>query len=119
MINMNNREFGRKGENIAEEYLKDKKYKIVCKNFYTRRGEIDIIAQKDNYLVFVEVKTRKNYKYGTPAMAVNTTKIKHMKFAAKVFLLLNKFNKYSIRFDVIEIMVRNGKYIINHIKQII
>ena len=115
----NNRKVGMKGEDIAEKYLKDKKYKIICKNFYTRKGEIDIIAIKDNNLIFFEVKTRTNYKYGTPAMAVNSTKIKHMKFAAKVFLMLNKFNKYSIRFDVIEIVIKDRKCMINHIKQIV
>lgn len=115
----NKRLFGKKGEEIAEKYLKSKKYKIICKNFYTRKGEIDIIALKENCLVFVEVKTRTNNKYGTPAMAVNPTKIKHMKFAAKVFLLLNKFNKYNIRFDVIEIVIKDGNCKINHIKQVV
>lgn len=115
----NKRQFGMKGEAIAEKYLKSKNYKIICKNFYTRKGEIDIIALKENYIVFCEVKTRTNYKYGTPAMAVSPTKIKHMKFAAKVFLLLNKFNKYTIRFDVIEIVIKNGKCMINHIKQVV
>lgn len=115
----NKREFGKKGEEIAEKYLKSKRYKIICKNFYTRKGEIDIIALKEKNLIFIEVKTRTNNKYGTPAMAVNPTKIKHMKFAAKIFLLLNKFNKYDIRFDVIEVVIKNGKCVINHIKQVV
>lgn len=116
---MNKRKFGAVGEKIAEKYLKDRKYKIICKNFYTRKGEIDIVAQKEKNLVFVEVKTRSNYDYGSPSMAIDSTKIRHMKIAAGIFLSLNKFNKYNIRFDVIEIVINDGKCEINHIKQII
>lgn len=116
---MNKRKFGTVGEKIAEKYLKDRRYKIVCKNFYTRKGEIDIVAQKNKDLVFVEVKTRSNYDYGSPAMAIDATKIRHMKIAAGIFLSLNRFSKYNIRFDVIEIIINDGKCQINHIRQII
>lgn len=116
---MNKRRFGTIGEKIAEEYLKRKKYKIICKNFYTKKGEIDIIAQKGKEFVFVEVKTRSNYEYGSPSMAITANKIRHMKIAAGVFLSLNRFSKYNIRFDVIEIIIKDGKCEINHIKQII
>lgn len=116
---MNKRELGTQGEECAIRYLKSKKYKIICKNFYTRMGEIDVVAKKENYIIFIEVKTRTNFKYGTPASAVDSNKIRHMKSAAKVFLMFNRFNKYSIRFDVIEVFFQNGNYKINHIKQII
>ncbi len=116
---INKRKIGEAGEDIAIKYLKDKKYKIICRNFYTRRGEIDIVAVKENWLIFFEVKTRNNLKFGTPAMAVNNTKIQHMKNAARIFLMLNKFNKYNIRFDVIEILKIKSKKRLNHIKQII
>ncbi len=116
---MNKRQIGAIGEKIAQKYLINKKYKIITTNFYTKRGEIDIIATENNYLIFIEVKTRTNNKYGTPGMAVNSVKINHMKLAAKVFLMLNKFEKYKIRFDVIEIIIKNKKILINHIKQII
>lgn len=115
----NKRQFGKEGEEIAEKYLKKQRYKIICKNFYTRKGEIDIIAKKEKLIVFIEVKTRTNLKYGTPAMAVNSTKIRHMKTAARIFLMLNKFTKCSIRFDVIEIYKTENDYKINHIQQII
>lgn len=116
---MNRKRFGTIGENIAERYLKSKKYKIICKNFYTRKGEIDIIAKKEKELVFIEVKTRSDCNFGSPSMAIDITKIKHMKIAAGIFLSLNKFNKYGIRFDAIEIIIKDGKCKINHIKQII
>ena len=111
------KELGKKGELIAEEFLIKNEYKIICKNFYTKKGEIDIIVQKDNEIIFVEVKTRTNLKFGTPAMAINYTKKKYIKLSAKIFLYLNQDIKYSsIRFDVIEVFIKNDKYIINHIK---
>ena len=116
---MNKRKIGKRGELIAENYLKKKRYKIVCKNFYTRKGEIDIVAKKDREMVFVEVKLRNSNLYGTPAMSINHKKLKHMKIAAAIFLALNKANKCGIRFDVIEVMRKNGGYSVNHIKQVI
>lgn len=116
---INKRRFGIVGEKIARDYLSTNGYKIIKTNFYTQKGELDIIAKKENYIDFIEVKTRTSDIYGTPASAVNKTKIKHMISAAKIFLRLNKFSKYEIRFDVIEIFIKDGKCKINHIKQII
>ena len=111
---------GRLGEEIAIEYLKGCEYEILEKNYYTRHGEIDIVGKSYlNEIVFIEVKTRSNLKYGRPAEAVNTQKLQHMKFAANVYLQSKKIKNIDIRFDVIEVLVRNGKIIINHIKQII
>ena len=87
---MNKRKFGIIGEKIAQGYLINKEYKILETNFYTRIGEIDIIAQKDNCIIFVEVKTRTNLNFGTPAMSVNSIKKKHIKSVAKTFLYLNR-----------------------------
>lgn len=115
---MNKRKFGIIGEKIAQDYLRNQDYEILETNFYTKRGEIDIIAQKDNCITFVEVKTRTNLKYGTPAMAVNSVKKKHIKFVAKIFLLLNKLKEFEVRFDVIEVLIMNGKCDINHIEGI-
>ena len=116
---MNTRRFGIIGEKIAQGYLGKNGYEIIDTNFYTKRGEIDIIAKKDNCIVFIEVKTRTNLRYGTPAMSVNSNKMNHIKFAAKVFLALNKFKEYMIRFDVIEILIRDGKCKVNHIEGVI
>ena len=116
---MNKRRFGIIGEKIAQDYLRRNGYEILKTNFYTRKGEIDIIASINNIIVFVEVKTRTNLKYGTPAMSIRDTKLKHIKSTAKIFLKLNNLYKYEIRFDVIEIIIKNGKCFINHIKKII
>ena len=106
-------------EQEAEKYLKDNKYEIIENNYYTRNGEIDIIASKNNYIIFVEVKTRTNEKYGRASEAVNKIKKIHMKKSAAIFLKENNFSRFTIRFDVIEVYMINGKCKINHIKQII
>lgn len=115
---MNNRKVGIIGEKIAENFLKQNGYIILKTNFYTKKGEIDLIAQKNNCIIFIEVKTRSNYKYGTPAMAVNNIKKRHIKSAANIFIYLNKLYKFEIRFDVIEVLLNNGKCYINHIKNV-
>lgn len=113
---MNNRKFGIIGEKIAQGFLLNKGYDILETNFYTKIGEIDIIAKKDKCIVFIEVKTRTSLKYGTPAMAVNSIKRKHIKSVAKTFLHLHRMNNSEIRFDVIEIFINEGKCEVNHIE---
>ncbi len=117
-IKLNTRRFGIIGEKIAQGYLKSQDYEILKNNFYTKRGEIDIIAKKENCIVFVEVKTRSGFEYGTPAMAVDGLKKKHLKSSASIYLYQNKLYKYDIRFDVVEIIINNGKCKVNHIKGI-
>ena len=113
---MNKRRFGIIGEKIAQGYLINKSYDILKTNFYTQKGEIDIIAKKGKCIIFIEVKTRTSIKFGTPAMAINSIKKQHIKRAAQIFLYLKKLNRYEVRFDVIEIYINNGKCEINHIK---
>lgn len=115
---MNKRRFGIIGEKIVQGYLINKGYEIIETNYYTKKGEIDIICKKENCIIFVEVKTRTNLKFGTPAMAVNSTKKKHIKSVAKTFLYLNRLQKYDVRFDVVEVFVNEGKCKINHIEGI-
>lgn len=112
---MNTRRFGIIGEKIAQGYLINKGYEILENNFHTRRGEVDIIAKKNNCIVFVEVKTRTNLKFGTPAMAVNAIKKKHIKSVAKTFLYLRRLYGYDVRFDVVEVFIHDGKCEINHL----
>lgn len=115
-----NYKLGKLGEKIAEKYLIKNKYTIIEKNFYSRQGEIDIIAEeKDtNEIIFIEVKTRTNSKYGKPKDAVTETKRNHMYKSAKYYLYKNKIKDKFIRFDVIEIVIREKKSWLNHIKNI-
>lgn len=119
MKNINNYELGKLGEKIAEKYLIKNNYEIIEKNFYCKNGEIDIIAKYKDYIIFVEVKTRRSLKYGNPSEAVNSIKRTHMYKTAKYYLFKNKKLNNLIRFDVIEILVLKEKVYVNHIKQIL
>lgn len=113
-------EIGRWGENIASQYLEQNNYKVIDRNFLCRQGEIDIIAKdiSKKELVFIEVKTRSNLKYGNPADSVNKTKQKHITQAIRYYIFKNNIKNIPIRIDVVEVyIVQNCK--INHIKQII
>jgi len=94
---------GKWGEELAAGYLRTKGYQIIFRNFYSKYGELDIVAKKNNLLVFVEVKTRTQDYYGTPAEAVDARKRRHMTSAASFFLQRFGFQNVDLRFDVIEI----------------
>ena len=118
---MNKTDFGKIGEEISIKYLKKNDYKIIQKNFYYRGGEIDIIAfdtEKDE-LVFIEVKTRANKKYGLPSEAVTNNKIKNILKGVNYYLRINQLQNTYVRLDIIELYYKNDKFFINHIKQII
>lgn len=95
-------ELGKSGEELAEKYLAKLGYKILGKNFRTRYGEIDIIAQDKKTIVFVEVKTRSGASYGPPQLAVNFYKQKHLSLAAFSFIKKKSINS-DYRFDIIAI----------------
>ncbi len=94
---------GRVGEKKAVDFLKSKGYKILEINYKTHLGEIDIIAQDKEYTVFIEVKTRSSYDYGSGAEAVNARKQeKYFKVATEYLLRKGKMEE-PCRFDVVEI----------------
>ena len=98
---------GKFGEVKAQEYLEKLGYTIICKNFRCMQGEIDIIAKDNKNIIFVEVKTRANLKYGEAKEAVDTKKQKHIYEAAKYYLYKNKLEEAYVRIDVIEVYVIN------------
>lgn len=100
-------------------FLKGNNYKILEKNYFYKHCEIDIIAEKEEEIIFVEVKTRTNNKFGSPRDSVNFYKKKNIKMAAKYFLYVNRLYNSFIRFDLIEVYCRNERVYINHIKDII
>ena len=113
------KQFGNVGEDIAADYLEKNEYIILERNFYCRQGEIDIIARDKKEIVFIEVKSRSDIGYGIPSEAVDKQKIRHLYKTAKYFLYKNKILNNFIRFDVIEVLIKKGKFNVNHIKQII
>lgn len=114
------KEIGRWGENLACQYLEKNNYRIIERNFLCRQGEIDIIAEdiQKKEIVFLEVKTRSNLKYGNPAEAVNKLKQKHIKQVAKYYIYKKQLNNIAIRIDIIEVYILEQNCKINHIKQI-
>lgn len=98
---------GNYGEEFACRKLKAKGYKIVCRNYRKTCGEIDIIAENDEYIVFVEVKTRgENYMF-EPIYAITKDKQRKIIKTAQLYLLKNDVNKQP-RFDTFEVVLRNS-----------
>jgi len=94
--------YGRSGEDAAAEYLKANGYLILERNWYFGHKELDIIAQKDEEIVFVEVKTRHNNNYGLPEEAVSPKKIKNLVVAANNYIRYHRLDM-PVRFDIIAI----------------
>jgi len=106
--------FGKKGEDIAADYLEGKGYKILHRNYRTPLGEADMIVSDNDILAFVEVKARTSNAFGEPFEAVDLRKQKKIKRIALYYLKLHKFER-QVRFDVVSIVSKNGKEEINHI----
>ena len=103
MKSKNNLLLGRLGEKEAEKYLTSQNYRIIARNFRTRNGEIDLVAQENNILVFVEVKTRKNNLFGLPEEAITPAKIRALIRASQYYLLTQNQLSVSYRIDVVSI----------------
>lgn len=113
-----NKTIGNYGEAIAAKYLEENGYKILTANYRCRIGEIDIIGSHNNYICFIEVKTRYTSCYGTPSEAVSVTKQQKILRAAEYYIMKNKLYNCAVRFDVIEIQLNNSDnmYTINFIE---
>ena len=95
------------GEAVAAEYLRKKKYKMIARGYHSRFGEIDLIVQNRDYLVFVEVKLRKSDKFAKAREYVDTRKQERLRLTASMYLAENP-TKLQPRFDVIEIYAPEG-----------
>jgi len=106
---------GIKGEDLAAEHLKKSGYKILFRNWKWGKNEIDIIAEKDDTVVFAEVKTRTDEFLGGVASAISTEKQKSIIYAAEGYIRRYNVDKES-RFDVLTIIVQGETYTIDHIE---
>ena len=103
-----NRLKGQLGEDQGERYLKSQGYQILERNVRSPFGEIDIIASHQNYLVFVEIKSRQNDLFGLPEEAVG--KRKQMKLAKLASWYLSRYSKFpQVRFDVLAIQSQGSE----------
>lgn len=110
---------GKQGEEIACKYLEKNNYKILDKNFNLRTGEIDIIAIDKQEIVFIEVKTRTNNKYGMPAEAVTMEKLNKIYKTANSYIYKRNLYNISARIDVVEVFVDKNKQRIKHLKNVL
>lgn len=115
-----NKKIGREGEKIAQKYLEDNGYEIIEKNFYCRFGEIDIIAKLNDEVIFVEVKTRKQIKYGNAAESVTEYKKNHIYRVAEFYTYVYQLYNVPMSLDVIEVYIFDDKETrVAHIKNAI
>lgn len=106
---------GRRGEILAKEHLERKGYKILHQNWRAGQKEVDLIAEKNGLLVFVEVKTRAYAGVLEPARAVGRSKQKLILSAATVYMERFKCDN-EVRFDIITILTGKNNIEINHIE---
>jgi putative endonuclease len=105
-MHLNTKKIGESGEERACQFLEEKKYQILHKNWRFKHAEIDIIAKSQNIIVFVEVKFRKSNKFGYPEEFVSKHKIKKMHEAAAAYIETNNWDG-ELRFDIIAIEGNN------------
>ena len=108
-------ELGKLGEELAVNYLINKGYQILERNWHSGHKEIDIIALKDGVLAIVEVKTRKSDDYGEPEIAVGITKQRMLIWAADTYVRYKRLN-VDVRFDIISLVFNDEEPEIEHIE---
>lgn len=110
------KEKGAVAEEHAASYLLDQGYEVIDRNWRCRSGELDIVARKDDFLIFIEVRSRSgSSRYGTPAESVNVHKINQVRKTAEVYLLYKQADLITtmIRFDVIAVLLHADMTVAN------
>lgn len=110
------KELGRWGEEKARLHLENLGYRVLETNYRCKKGEIDLIVQKGNEIIAVEVKTRRTKCFGEPREAVNYKKKCHIKESIMYYVMVHNLQNYMIRFDVIEVYLERSLWQLCHIK---
>lgn len=100
---------GKLGERAAKKFLRRQGLKFLTANFRSQRGEIDLIFRDGDCLAFIEVKTRSSEEWTRPAAAVNAQRRRRLSQAALDYLQLLKNPPVKIRFDIVEVLLTDGK----------
>jgi len=98
---------GRKGEEVAVDFLKKQGYRIIKRNYRCRAGEIDIVVKEGSSLVFVEVKSRRSTHFGLPEEAVSYEKRRHLTRVALGYLTHHRIKETKCRFDVVSVLMND------------
>ena len=114
-MSQHKQELGKKGEDLAAAYLRKKGYEIVARNYRSGRSEIDILAQKDGWLIVVEVKTRETDAYGAPEESVGIGKINMLVQGVESYML-DKDLDCQVRYDIVSIILNTYKKEITHLE---
>jgi putative endonuclease len=107
---------GKSGEDLAARFLAENGFTILARNYRFERAEIDIVAEEEEELVFIEVKTRRSRSYGAPEEAVTEEKQEQIRAAAEGYLYQQGVDNRPCRFDVVAIELRNGTTEIRHLR---
>lgn len=111
------KEKAQEGEERACKHVASLGYRIVKRNFrYGKIGEIDIVAYDDDTLVFIEVKTRSDYSFGSPEASVDARKQAQLKKVARMYYYVNSLDNVVCRFDVIAVELLGNKVDLRHHK---
>lgn len=116
-MRLSREELAKKGEQIAADFLEEKGFEIIERNYRYGHGELDIIAvdPSDGFTVFVEVKTRQNLYFGEPEYAITKSKQQQVKKVAELYLYDKEIENVNCRFDVIAILLEDDDNpVINH-----
>ena len=108
-------ELGKKGEQLAVDFLLESNYSIVERNYRFDKAEVDIIARKSDILAIVEVKTRSSLDFGNPQDFVKPKQIKNLVKAVDEYVTENDLD-VEVRFDIIAIVKENKEFRIEHLE---
>jgi len=111
-------ELGKKGEQLAVDFLLQNHYEIVERNYRFDKAEVDIIAQKEDILAIIEVKTRSTTDFGNPQDFVKPKQIKNLVKAVDEYVTVNGL-EVEVRFDIIAIVKNEKDYTIEHLENAI
>lgn len=106
---------GRSAEIAAAAELGRRGYKIIASNYRCRSGEIDLIADEGECLVFIEVRCKRTEAYGTPAESITIAKQRKLLAAARHYLSEKKLGDVDCRFDVVEVIQHDGKLAVKEV----
>jgi putative endonuclease len=102
-------ELGRRGEDVAVQYLEGRGLTVLSRNWRCRHGELDVVAADDSRLVVCEVKTRSGTRFGEPAEAVTGRKAARIRRLARLWLAAHHLPWTEVRFDVCAVLLEPGR----------
>lgn len=111
-----NQRFGELGERIAARWLERKGWRIVYRRFRNGRRDIDIVAERDTMVAFVEVKARAGAEFGDPVEAVDHRKQRELVKSAHVWIDRHGRAEESYRFDVVGVLMDGGRVLVKHVE---